>query len=355
MKQAIKLAKKGEGKTLPNPMVGAVLVKNNKIIGTGYHKFYGGPHAELEAINKSCEKIEGASLYTSLEPCTHFGKTPPCVDTIIKAKIKKVYIAMLDPNPLVYGKSIQKLSQFGIEVETGLLENEAKKLNEIYIKYITTQKPFVILKAATSLDGKINTCTKDSKWISSDKSRKYVHLLRSKVSAILVGIETINTDNPQLTIRLNKIKIPWRIILDSRCRIKLDAQVLNHPSKTIIATTILASSKKIKILEQMGVKILVIKLKDNKIDLCNFMKKIGKLGITSIMVEGGSEVYTSFLQAKLIDKIFLFIAPKLIGGKNADTIFEGEGLKISDAITLKDLNIKKIVDDILIEGYPYYK
>jgi len=355
---ALKLAITAKGKTSPNPLVGAVIVKNSRIIGKGYHKKAGEPHAEINALNMAGGRARGATLYLNLEPCAHFGRTPPCTKRIISSGIKKVVAAMIDPNPLNCGQGVKGLRKAGIKVKVGVLEEDAKKINEAYTKYITTKRPFVILKTAMSLDGKIATKTGDSKWITNKPSRKYVHKLRSEVDAILVGIETVLRDDPRLTVRISDIRYqisdrnPIRVVVDSRTRIPLGAKVLNKEAPTIVATTKFASKKRIKTLRNKGVKVLVIREKDKKVNLKELLKRLGELGITSLLVEGGGKINASFLENGLVDKVLFFIAPKMIGGEEALTPVEGEGIeRIKDAIKLKDISVKRFGEDVLIEGY----
>jgi diaminohydroxyphosphoribosylaminopyrimidine deaminase/5-amino-6-(5-phosphoribosylamino)uracil reductase len=351
MNLALQLALRAKGRTSPNPLVGALVVKNNRIVGRGYHKKAGAPHAEVNALNVAGPKAHKATLYLTLEPCAHFGRTPPCTGKIISSGIRKVVVAMLDPNPLNNGKGVRELRRAGIEVEVGSLREKAKRINESYIKYITAKRPFVILKSALSLDGKIATRRGDAKWISNELSRKYVHRLRSDVDAILVGSGTIRKDNPRLTARTYK-KNPIRIVVDSKARISPAAKVLNREAPTIIATTKFASPGKIAALSKKGVRVLVVKDKDKKVDLTELLKMLGKLEITSLLVEGGGTINAAFLENGLVDKLLFFIAPQIIGGKEAPTAVEGEGIeKMSGAIKLKDITTKRFGEDILIEGY----
>lgn len=354
MSLALELAKKGKGKVNPNPMVGAVIVKNNKVIGQGYHEEYGKNHAEINALNNSLENVEGATLYVTLEPCCHYGKTPPCVDKIIESKISKVVIASRDPNPLVSGNGIKKLIEAGVEVIVGILDNENKKLNEVFMKYIKLKKPFIIMKSAMSLDGKIATYGGESKWISSEESRKNVHKLRNEVMAILVGVNTIIKDDPELTCRLKNSKNPIRIVVDSSLRIPINSKVVNqiNKAKTIIVTTTKANKDKINSLENKGVKVIISKLKDNRVDLEDMMIKLGKLKIDSILLEGGSSLNFSALSKNLVDKIQVYIAPKLIGGETSKTPIGGSGIEmLKDVFKVKDMTFESIGEDVLIQGY----
>lgn len=353
MKLALRLAKKGWGKTSPNPMVGAVVVKNGKVIGSGYHRKAGEWHAEAIALQQNSKNNKSATLYVNLEPCCHFGQTPPCVEEIIKSGIKRVVCAMVDSNPKVNGKGIEILKKNKIKVEVGLLEQEAKKLNEVYLKFISSGLPFVILKWASTLDGKIATLDGDSKWISNESSRKTTHRLRSKVDAVLVGVETVIKDNPELDTRLVKGKNPIKIILDTKGRIPLDSKIVSRAdSQRTILATVCADKEKFE-----NSNLEVWKLRENKngqVDLLSLLKKAGENKITSILVEGGQKILTSFMQERLVDKIYCFIAPIIIG-KGLDALAELGISKIADSVQLKDVEFKKIEDNVLITGYPAWR
>lgn len=352
MKRAIFLAKKANWRTSPNPMVGAVIVKNGRIISEGYHKKAGLPHAEAEAIMNAKESLQGATLYVSLEPCCHKDKkTPPCTDAIIKAGIKRVVIAMRDPNPKVSGRGIEILNSHGIQVTEGVLEEEAKKLNEFYIKYITTKTPFVILKIAMTLDGKIATPTGQSKWITSEKSRKLVHLMRSRVDALLSAYGTVLKDNPMFTSRIKGGKNPLRVIIDPEIRIPLSYHVYNPPPNTIVVVhERKLNDDKIKILKDRGIEIIAFS--SEKVDLQWLMKELGKREITSLMIEGGSSLNSYALWSGIVDKLMIFIAPKIIGGAKSYPSVGGQNYKnLDEAFAVKDLKVKRLGDDILIEGY----
>ena len=356
MKRALELAEKGIGHTSPNPMVGAVIVKDGQIIGEGYHEVYGSHHAEVNAFKNAVKDVKGATMYVTLEPCSHYGKTPPCADAIIAKGISKVVVAMEDPNPQVAGRGIKKLRDNGIEVVTGVLEAESRKLNEIFLKYITTGLPFCILKTAMTLDGKIAAVTGDSKWITNEESRGYVHRLRHRVSAIMVGVGTVIQDDPLLNTRLEEGNgsDPIRIIVDTKGRTPLEAKVLNNNStaRTIIATTELAAKESLAELEAKGAEIIITPLKDNRVDLTYLMKELGKRKIDSVLLEGGSEINYSAMEAGIIDKVNAFIAPKLIGGREAKTPIGGAGRTLmKDALTLNNIDIQRFGDDIMVEGY----
>lgn len=355
MRNSLRLAKKGCGSIAPNPLVGATIVKNGKIIGEGWHEKFGEAHAEINAIRNATDSVKGASIYVSLEPCSHQGKTPACSLALIQHGFKRVIIASLDPNPLVSGNGVKMLKQAGIKVEIGILEKEALKLNERFFKFIQTKRPFIAIKMASSLDGKIATSLGDSRWITNEKSRAFAHRLRLQYSSILVGINTVLSDDPNLNVRLKNIKTknPLRIVLDSKLQIPLEAKILDISiAPTWIATIRQASSIKIKLLENLGVKVLVCPEKEGKIDLNFLLEELGKANIDSLLVEGGGTVNFSFAKEKLVDKVYAFLAPKLIGGKSAKTGMEGDGFaSLSEVIDLKNLSYKKLKNDLLIEAY----
>ncbi len=352
MKRALSLAKKANWRTSPNPMVGAVIVKNGRIISEGYHKKAGLPHAEAEAIMKAKDSLSGATLYVNLEPCCHKGKrTPPCTEAIISSGISRVVIAMRDPNPKVCGKGIEILHSYGIEVTEGILENKARKLNEFYIKYITTRTPFVILKIAMTLDGKIATPEGESKWITSEKSRHIVHQLRSRVDALLSAYGTVLKDNPHFTARVKNGKNPTRVIIDPELKIPLDYNVYTTPPKTIaVVHESLKDSRKLKQLKEKGVEFLYFS--SEKLDLKWLMHELGKREIISVLIEGGSSLNSYALWSGVVDKVMVFIAPKIIGGAHSYPSVGGKLYKkISEAFELQNIKIKRIGKDILIEGY----
>lgn len=354
MKKALTLAARGKGRTSPNPAVGAVLVKKEKIIASDYHKKAGTPHAEVLALNKAGDNSRNSTLYINLEPCCHTHKrTPPCTKVIIQSGVRRVVVAMKDPNPLVAGKGIKTLQKAGIETETGLMEKEARILNEAFSKYILKKEPFVYLKIAQSLDGKIATSRGESKWITGVKARKYVHRLRGEVDALLVGIGTVEKDNPSLDCRISRGRNPYRVIIDSLLKISMKSKVLGYKDcKTIIATTEMASKKKIERLSQSGIKVLIIKSKKKRVDLKKLMKELGKLEITSVMVEGGSSITASALADGIVDKVLFFTAPKIIGGVDAIPSVGGKSLvHLKNAFKLRNVKTSNFGDDILVEGY----
>lgn len=359
MKLAIELAKEAQGYTSPNPMVGCVVVKNGEIIATGYHEKYGGFHAERNALTKVDINYEGADLYVNLEPCCHYGKTPPCTDIIIEKKISRVFVGSMDTNPLVKGKGVEILRNHGIYVETGILEEECRKLNETFYYSIEHKIPFVAMKYAMSMDGKIAAYTGDSKWVTSEESRKDTQFLRKKYKGIMVGINTVLRDNPFLTLRMEgEIISPVRIICDSNLRIPLECNIVNTASdyRTIVACKKSINDsdcKKIKKLQAKNVEVVFVDEKAGQgIDLRKLMEEMYNRKIDGILLEGGGTLNAAMLKEKLVNKVYAYIAPKLIGGANALTPVEGEGVeKMSDAFLLSDVEIRRITNDILIAGY----
>ena len=352
MKQALKLARKGLGKTSPNPMVGAVIVINDRIISQGYHQRYGGNHAEVNAFQNARENLNGATLYVTLEPCSYYGKTPPCVDAIIHNHIGRVIIGALDPNPQVNGRGVSILNQHGIETKVGVMEAECRDLNEAHFKFVTTGLPLVTLKFAQTLDGRIATATGDSRWISSDKFRRLAHQLRATHDAVMVGIDTVLADNPQLTVRLVKGRNPTRVILDSKLRIPLDAEVVKNKevASTIIATTPHADEKKLSRLREMGIEVLVVKEdKNGEVDLRHLLSTLGKREISSVLVEGGAGVITSLLHQNLADKLVVAIAPKIMG-KGIEAVGELNIREVSQTLKLSFRKVYKAAEDLVIEA-----
>ena len=355
MKLALKIAKKGEGKVSPNPMVGAVITRDGQMIASGFHQYFGGPHAEVEAIKKAKDKVKGTTLYVTLEPCCHYGKTPPCTKKIIQSGIRRVVVATLDPNPLVSGKGVEELRTAGIDVDIGICEEEAKEVNEAYLKFIKKRIPFVIVKVAASLDGKIATHLGESKWITGSKSRDFAHRLRDKVDAILVGVNTVIKDNPSLLSPSQKHYI--RVILDSKLRISLEAQVLKDQDKadTFIFTTHKAEKQKIKELNNRGVKIVMVKDEEERVDISEVLKKLGGLEIMKLLVEGGGEVIASFFEKKFVDKLFLFFSPRIIGGRKTLSWVEGRGINfLKESPWVKIDSLRRIGEDFLFEGHVNY-
>ena len=353
MREALNAAAHARGRTSPNPMVGAAVVRDGRIVAIGWHRQAGTPHAEVHALNMAGELARGSTLYVTLEPCSHFGRTPPCVDAIINAGVKRVVAAMGDPNPLVSGRGFARLREAGIDVTVGVLEDDARRLNEVFLKRITTGLPFVMLKTAMTLDGKIATATGQSKWITSESARRRVHEWRNEYDGIMVGIGTVLADNPSLTARLDiPSRNPIRIIVDSRARTPLDANVVvDGKSKTLIAVTERAPKQNIDALTERGVEIITAGSGEH-VDLKILMRELAAREITSVMVEGGGTLNFGLLSAGLVDKINAFIAPKIVGGRTALTAVEGEGFSSLDrAVELIDVETEMLGADILISGY----
>jgi len=356
MKIALAQAKRALGRVSPNPLVGAVIVKRDEIVGVGYHHRAGSPHAEINALSKAGRKARNADLYVTLEPCCHYGRTPPCVEMIVDRGIRKVVIGMIDPNPKVAGKGIAKLKAAGIVTTSGVLEEECRKLNEDYVHYITRSIPFVILKIASSLDGKIATRTGDSRGITDQESLARVHALRDQVDAILVGSGTVKADDPLLTTRLTgkRGKDPIRIIVDSTLSISPRARIFNPNSRSgvIVATTNRAPKRKKEQIEKAGGTVITVAAKGGKVSLRSLMRTLGKREITSVLIEGGTGISTSAFNEGIVDKIIFFYAPKILGGNRAYGITAGKGFdRISRAHKVHDLTVKKCGDDVLVEGY----
>ena len=385
MQRAIALAKKGAGFVNPNPMVGCVVVKDNEIITEGYHEYYGGFHAERNALTNCNSDCSGATLYVTLEPCCHYGKTPPCTEIIIEKGIKKVVVGLLDPNPLVAGKGIKILEDAGIEVVTGVEVDKIKELNKVFLKYIKTKRPYVLLKTAMTLDGKIASYTGDSKWITNEKSRQLVHKLRSEMMGIVAGIGTVKADDPMLNCRIEgqqstdnsqqslttKVHQPIRIIVDTKASISLDSNIVKTANeyRTILAVSRQQSAvsnqqsaiscqqsangqqSKVEMLKSLNVEILYCEEKDGHVDINDLVIKLGQKGIDSLLLEGGATLNAAFLQAGCVDEVYAFIAPKIIGGEHSKSPVGGQGIELmKDAIMLKDIKIETFDNDILIKG-----
>ncbi len=360
MEKAIKLARKGTGFASPNPLVGSIIVKNNQIIGEGYHRKFGDKHAEIMAIDNASQSCAGATLYCNLEPCTENipnKKTPPCTQKIIREKIKRVVISTIDPNPYVNGKGVEILKKSGINIDLGILANEAINLNEKYFKFIKSGLPFVHLKIAQSIDGRIATYTGNSKWITNLNALKKVHRMRSEYDAVLVGINTVLQDNPSLTVRYSQGRNPYRVILDNEFIIKDDIKLISNdkPSKTIIFTGKIDKGIKVEKLRERGIKIISLN-SDLKRDL-NLEEVLGKLAemnISSVLVEGGGEIFTSFIKNNLYDKISIFISPIIIGA-GVQSVNDLGITTLADAFQLENINIETFEKQILIQGYKDYK
>ena len=358
MRRALELARKGEGHTSPNPMVGCVVVKDGRIISEGYHEKYGEFHAERNALTRCTEDTAGADLYVTLEPCCHQGKTPPCTDIIIEKKIARVFVGSMDSNPLVAGKGVQILRDHGIYVETGILDAECRKLNEVFYHYIATKTPFVVMKYAMTLDGKIACATGDSKWVTGEIARTQVHRMRGRYRGIMVGIGTVLADDPMLNCRVEGGVDPVRIICDSNLHIPLTSQIVKTASdiETIVACSQEAleserKQEKIRRLKEAGIQIIGTE-GAHGVNLVELMKKLGGQNIDSILLEGGGTLNASALEDGIVNKVYAYIAGKLIGGMDARSPVEGMGVdRMADAITLQNMEIEKLGDDFCIVGY----
>lgn len=354
MKRALALAENGIGKANPNPLVGAVIVKGGRIIGEGWHERYGEAHAEVNAMKNAFENVEAATIYVNLEPCCHFGKTPPCTELLIEKKVKRVVVGTLDPNPLVAGKGVERLRASGIQVTTGVLEEECQQLNEVFFHYIQRKRPFVVLKAATSLDGKIAAPSGESKWITKEEARRDVQTLRNRYSAIMVGVETVIKDNPELTCRYEGGRNPVRIILDSSLRIPEGSRVLTDQGRntTYLACTERASPEKVKQLGAFGAKVIPCRSRNGRIDLEDLVEKLGALSIDSILLEGGATVNESAIAQGIVNKLILYVAPKIIGGESSKTFVGGLGISSLDqAYQLRIESMERVGEDMKITAY----
>lgn len=353
MRMALRLALKGAGRTSPNPMVGGVLVRGGKIVGTGYHRRAGDDHAEIVALKQAGKRARGATLYLNLEPCNHVGRTPPCTLSLIRSGIKAVMVGMVDPNPLVSGKGIRRLRQAGVQVRSGLLEKECRKLNEAFIKYITRRIPFVVLKLAASLDGRIATSTGESQWITGEAARMHVHRWRNQVDGVVVGVDTVLADNPRLTCRIPGGRDPWRIVVDRRLRIQRTARLLRQRGvgKTLVVTGTAAPAKKVKEIERTGAQVLRLPGRGRWIPFASLLKRLGRMGLLSVMIEGGATTAARALAEGVVDKIIFFYGPKIIGGDGRSMV-DALGIKrMNRCKTISDMEIKKFGQDLMVSGY----
>lgn len=359
MKLALELAAEWRGSTSPNPMVGAVVVKDSQIVGKGAHHRAGEPHAEVHALNDAKELARGSTMYVTLEPCSHYGKTPPCTEKIITSGVKKVITAMEDPNPLVAGRGLAQLRDAGIEVEVGMCENDAKRLNEVFLKYITTKKPFVVLKAAITLDGKIAARSGDSKWITNELARERVHQIRSNVDGILIGKGTLKSDNPRLNVRLaKKFKDPQKIVITSDLNLQpaelkeMAAYQLSQDRQLIlVGGKEQTDPNQVRRLEELGVEVMLIDADQQGLNINQLLTRLGESGITSLLLEGGSGVYTSFLQAGLVDKVYLFQAPIILGDDGKSWIKKIGVEMVQEGIRLQNVEFEQMGDNYLTIGY----
>lgn len=354
MTRALKLARRG--RTSPNPMVGAVVVAHGEIVGEGYHPKAGEPHAEVFALKSAGARAKGATLYVTLEPCCHEGRTPPCTRAVIEAGISKVVAAMVDPDPKVAGKGLAELKKAGIEVVCSVCEDAARELNQAYIKHRTTGLPFVILKSAMSLDGKIATRTGDSKWITGERARAYAHKIRSGVDAIIVGGNTARTDNPTLTARLPlKVHYPARVVISGSGEVPSDLKLFGQPGESIVACPECADSEALRKLAAAGARILTLRESGGRVLIKDLLERLGKMGYLSVLIEGGGEVAAAALEERLVDKIVYFYAPRIIGGREAISSVAGIGsAEVEFAVRVEDMKIRRLGDDFVVEGRPVY-
>lgn len=350
MLRAIELAKKGIGFVNPNPLVGAVIVKDNKIIGEGFHERYGMPHAERNALKNCSVSPDGADMFVTLEPCCHYGKNPPCTEAVIKSGIKRVFVGSSDPNPLVAGKGIQQLRDNGIEVIEGFMKQECDAINDIFFHYITKGTPYVIMKTAISADGKIAASSGDAKWITNEQSRTHTHETRKRAASILVGINTVLADDPMLNCRTENPSNPIRIVCDSLLRIPVTSNIVQTAKDipTYVAT-ISKDDEKIAVLKSKGVHIIYTKSENNHVDLSDLMQILGEEKIDSVLIEGGSQINASALKAGIVNKLQLYIAPKIIGGDGKNSVAAMNIERVNDAVMLKSPKITRFADDILLE------
>ena len=360
MREALREARKGLGRTSPNPAVGAVIVNNGQPIAKGYHKKAGLPHAEVEVLAKLGGNARGCTIYITLEPCNHHGRTPPCTEAILKSGVSRVVVGMKDPNPDVSGGGCEFLKQHGIEVKTGVLETECRILNEAFLKYVLTKRPFVIAKSAITLDGWTGTAAGHSRWITNEKSRQFVHRLRDQVDAVMVGVGTILADDPRLTTRIKRGRgrDPLRIVVDTHLRTPVNARIVNHDSSanTLIVVGDEVPPEALERYPKKGVLILSCPTRDGRIDLPALMDILAEKSVTSILVEGGSSLTGSMLRERLIDKYYVFEAPKILGGDDGIPMVAGEGPKQMDqCLVLKNVQVRRFGEDILVVGSPDYE
>jgi diaminohydroxyphosphoribosylaminopyrimidine deaminase/5-amino-6-(5-phosphoribosylamino)uracil reductase len=357
MQMAYGLAEKAIGRASPNPYVGAVIVRDGIIVGSGFHEGPGLPHAEIVALRLAGRRAERATAYITLEPCVHWGRTPPCINSVLAARLKRVVVSDLDPNPLVYKKGVRRLVQSGVKVETGLLAARNRRLNEAYIKYITRRTPFVTVKAAVTLDGRMATRAFDSRWISSEAARDYIHLLRGESDALMVGIDTVLRDDPLLTVRHPqwKDKSMARAIIDSRLRLPLKARVLStlDRGRVFVFTRKDSSRAKAEALEKAGASVVRLPGAGDRVNLSAALAWLGRNEIAGLLVEGGGRLASSFFQRRLVDKVLLVFSPKLVGGREAPAFIAGDKgvARLKDGIVLKGIRAFALGPDLIMEGY----
>ncbi len=352
MRRALRLAARGRGHVSPNPLVGAVVVKRGRVVGEGYHQQVGGPHAEVHALRDAGGKARGATVYVTLEPCCHHGRTPPCTEALIAAGVARVVAAVGDPDPRVNGRGVKALRKAGIEVEVGVLEREARRLNEAYFKRVTTGLPFVSLKAAMSLDGKIATATGESKWITGEKARAFGHRLRAEHDAVLTGIETVLADDPELTVRLARGRNPLRVVADSRARTPATARIIHADDRpAIIAVTDRAPASRTRALAAAGAEVWTLPAHEGRVDLEALLRRLAEHGVQSVLLEAGGTLAAAALAANLVDRLYLFVASCLVGGAHARTPVEGPGApRLDECWRVQNLRTRRVGEDVLIMG-----
>lgn len=358
MTEALRLAAKGRGKTSPNPMVGALVVAKGHIVGRGYHHGPGQPHAEILALRRAGRRAKGATLYVTLEPCSHLTKrTPPCVPAVIESRVGRVVVAMVDPNPSVKGRGVAQLRRAGLVVTVGIAREVAEHVNRVYVHWITTGRPYVILKAGMTLDGKIATARGESRWITGAKARQEVHQLRQTVDAILVGSGTVLRDDPSLTARVSDRSLtlaarqPLRVIADSRLRVPPSAKVLSKLARTLIATTTKASRAKVRMIEQRGAEVVTLPAVRGRLALPALLAHLGKRAVTSVLIEGGSTLNAAALRAKLVNHVVLYMAPTLMGGQDARAVIgDRSPRRLAQSMKLRNVTVRRLGDDVVVEG-----
>ena len=354
MRRALSLARRGIGRTSPNPAVGCVIVSGSAVVGEGWHRKAGTPHAEVHALRQAGEEARGADVYVTLEPCSHHGKTPPCADALVAAGVARVFVGMVDPNPRVCGQGIDRLEAAGIEVMSGILESDCRKINKPFVKHVTTGMPFVILKSAMTMDGKTATDSGDSRWITNEKSRRYVHKLRAEVDAVMVGVGTVLADDPQLTARIPGGRDPLRVVVDSNLRTPATARMLTQESDAAsLIATVSRDEERMTGLRSAGAGILHCASHGGRVDLMDLLARLGARGVQSVLIEGGSELAGEALRAGAIDKFLFFYAPKLLGGEGGYGLFGGPSVgRMTEAFGLKTEAVRRFGGDIMVEAYP---
>jgi len=354
MTLALRRACRGWGRTSPNPMVGALVVRGNRVVGRGFHAYAGGPHAERIALEEAGDAARGATLYVTLEPCNHFGKTAPCTEAVLKSGIRRVVIGQKDPNPRVRGGGAKRLMDAGIQVDCGILDSECAHLNEAFTVFVTRNRPFVALKTAATLDGKTATAIGDSQWITNERSRRFVHRLRAASDAILVGMGTIRADDPRLTCRYSPGRDPLRVILDSRLTLSPDRRVFNKESRAglLICTCQGADSERKRLMERVGAEVLEVEERNGRVSLSAVMRELAARDITSVLIEGGAEVSASAIGEGVVDKVYFFYAPKILGGPDAPGMVGDLGIRrIDGCLNVRGLRVRRFGEDVLLEGY----